>query len=201
MEIINILYIDDNIDFFITDYLETQYINEQVITKYDEISFGINDNYEKLLNDEKVKSANIIVIDSSLFEESNAENMFTGEEFKIIFKHYFPYAEVIIVSQNTENNIEYGIIEKYKVSKEDGPSKDYYDEKLKPLLNDYIRQIVELRNILKKVEKNKTLDKVLINKIENSLDGIVEYKELTPQKIDTLIERFKIIERGLKCQN
>ncbi|MGL5056459.1 MAG: hypothetical protein ACRC6A_03685 [Fusobacteriaceae bacterium] len=201
MQKINILYIDDNLDLETTSYLDDEYINERVTIEYDEITFGKEDNYEKLLNDQRVREANIIVIDSSLFEESTMENMFTGEEFKIIFKHYFPYAEVIIVSQNPENNLEYGIVEKYKARKGTESSKDYYDEKLKPILDDYIKRIVELRNILKKIEKNETLDKVLINKIENSLEGIVEYQQLTSKDIDKLINKFEKLEQAIKCQD
>ncbi|MGL5123137.1 MAG: hypothetical protein ACRC6K_03085 [Fusobacteriaceae bacterium] len=201
MEKINILYIDDCLDMSLVDYLSEEYINKTIIKNYDEISFETDDNYEKLLNNEKVKIANIIIIDSSLFEENNANNMFTGEEFKIIFKNYFPYAEVIIVSQNTENKIDYGIIEKFKHSKEIKKPKEYYDDKLKLLLDEYIKKILELRNILKKMKKNESLSKILIDRIGNSVNGIIEYQDMTSKDIDDLIKSFKEVERILKCQD
>lgn len=200
MNKIRVLYIDDSLDSYITDYLLDEYFNENTELEYDEIEFTLEDNYEKLLNNEKVKKANIIVIDSSLFKEDKAINLFTGEEFKIIFKNYFPYSEVIIVSQNSENNKEYGILEKYKESKATMTPKKHYDLTLKPLLDEYSRRILELRNILKKVEKNESLSKILVDKIGNSLSGIVEYQDLTSKDIKELINQFKSVEKILKCQ-
>lgn len=197
MEIINITYVDDNIDSFITDYLLEEYNFEGIETNYSEISFKEDDDYEKLLNNNDIKIANIIIIDSSLFKEESIHNLFTGEEFKIILKKYFPYIEVIIVSQNNCPDFEYGIIEKFKESKRGNKtSKEYYDEKLKPFLDEAIKNILISRNILKKLNKNNNLNNILKDKIENSMNGIVEYDELTSKDINNLINEFKKMEKN-----
>ena len=201
MNIIRLLYIDDSLDSYITDYLNEEYKKEKVETVYNEIGFTVDNNYEWLLNNEYVKRANIIIIDSSLFKEDNAKNLFTGEEFKIIFKKFFPYSEVIIVSQNIENDKKYGIVEKYKKSKATKTSKEHYDSVLKPLLDDYSKSILELRNILIKIEGNEVLNKILVDKIGNSLSGIIEYSNMTSEDMRDLIEGFQRIEKVLKCQN
>lgn len=192
---LNILYIDDNIDPFIAEYLMEEYKYQNVEIEYGEIHFKDSNNYENLLNDIKVRSANIIVIDSALFQENKITNLFTGEEFKIILKKYFPYIEVIIISQNRDN-AHYGIVEKFKESKKwKKSSKEYYDETLKPLLDNSIKDILALRNILKKLNRNENLNKILKDKIENSMNGIVEYDELNSRDIDKLIEEFKKLEK------
>lgn len=195
---INILYIDDQKDPFITNYLmeEYKYKNFEII--YNEVTFSSDTNYEELLNDEKVKEANIIVIDSSLFKEDSVNNIFTGEEFKIILKKYFPYIEVVIVSQINEKS-KYGIVEKFKASKQvDIDANEYYNKKLKPLLDSSIEDIAILRNILEKLNKNETINQILKEKIENSMNGIIEYNDFTSKDIDDLIEEFKKLEKILK---
>ena len=195
---LNILYIDDNIDPFIAEYLMEEYKYQDVEIEYGEILFNNDNNYETLLNDIKIRLANIIVMDSALFQESKVTNLFTGEEFKIILKKYFPFIEVIIISQNQDIS-HFGIIEKFKESKrEKKGSNEYYNETLKPLLDASIENMKILKNILKKLNKNENLNKILKNKIENSMSGIVEYDELTSKDIDNLIEEFKKLEKRFK---
>lgn len=99
MEIINLVYIDDNPDTTLDKYLDSEYKNPDFIINYSDIIFNPQDGYEILLKNNTVQSANVILIDSKLFENSNANiGKFSGEEFKIVLKKYFPFIEVIIVT-------------------------------------------------------------------------------------------------------
>ena len=100
MEILKILYIDDNPEPSLSKYLD-KYKNSSCDIEYSDIKFNPDEGYESLINNAEVKSANIIFIDSKLFENRTAiAGKFTGEEFKIILKKYFPFIEVIVITQN-----------------------------------------------------------------------------------------------------
>lgn len=53
--------------------------------------FNSEEGYESLINNTEVRTANIIFIDSKLFENRNTNGKFTGEEFKIILKTFTIY--------------------------------------------------------------------------------------------------------------
>ena len=187
MEEIRITYIDDNMDLELQKYFDKKYHNQNYNIIFKSKKFELNIGYEELINDEKVRNANIIIIDSKLFENKNADSgKFTGEEFKLILKKVFPFIEVIIITQNEiEGEIE-------KVPKFN--SKEHYDEHLLPLIDKSIKKIIETRKIFEIMEKNENLEKPLVEKIINSLNGLDEYDELSKTDIDELIKAFKQLE-------
>lgn len=193
MEEIRITYIDDNMDLELQKYLDKEYHNQDynIILNYKKFNSSLG--YEELINDEKVRNANIIIIDSKLFENNNVNSgKFTGEEFKLILKKIFPFIEVIIITQNQID----GEIEKVQKfnSKEQNCSKKHYDEHLLPLIDKAIKKIIETRKIFQIMEKNANWEKPLVEKIINSLNGLNEYDELSKTDIDKLIEAFKKLE-------
>ncbi len=193
MRQINIVYVDDDLDENISRYL-ANHMNECYVTKYDEICFKSNQGYESLLDNELIKEANIIFIDSKLFENNEAsEGKFSGEEFKMILKKLFPFIEVIVITQN-ELSEDYGTLSKYKGGT-DGTPQDYYSHELKKALDSAIININIYRNIAGKLKLNEGIDKVLLEKIISSLDGTSQYDELKASDIDDIIAAFKEIQR------
>ena len=92
MERFNILYIDDSPEAGLERYLDKEYTHEEYETEYADIIFDPNNGYESLIRDPKVQSANVIFIDSRLFENRTVTaGKFSGEEFKIILKKYYPF--------------------------------------------------------------------------------------------------------------
>ena len=79
-------------------------------------------------------------------------------------------------------------------SKEQNCSKKHYDEHLLPLIDKSIKKIIETRKIFEIMEKNTNLEKLLVEKIINSLNGLDEYDELSKTDIDELIKSFKKLE-------
>ena len=91
MENLKIIYIDDYPETSLSKYL-VKYKNSSCNVESLDIKFNPDAGYESLINNSDVKSANIIFIDSKLFENRTAiAGKFTGEEFKIILKKYFPF--------------------------------------------------------------------------------------------------------------
>lgn len=192
---INILYIDDKISTELTKYIYS-YCKESESCSYGgHIKFESTMTYESLISSSEVKKANIIIIDSSLFENRLIKKYkFTGEDFKIIFKKISPYTEVIVISQDTQQ-CDYGIFEKYKsYQNKELTEYQYYENKLGPLLEEKIRSIIAIRNIFLKMKMGNNLNKVLVDKIGNLLDGISEYEELTSDDINKVIKLFQEIE-------
>lgn len=90
MKEIGITYIDDNMDLELQKYFDKEYHNQDYNIIFKCKKFDPNIGYEELINDEKVRNANIIIIDSKLFENNNVNSgKFTGEEFKLILKKFF----------------------------------------------------------------------------------------------------------------
>lgn len=196
MEVMNIVYVDDDLDFNISRYLSENYKHEKFKINYREFQFEIEGGYDNLINTHYISEANIILIDSKLFENDQVKKgKFTGEEFKIILKKIFPFIEVIVITQNDLSE-DYGTISKYRATETINPLK-YYNIQLKENLNKAIRNIEIYRNIAQKLKSNEEIDKLLIEKILNSLDGYVSYDELNSSDIDEIISLFKEMENKI----
>lgn len=194
MEEVKIVYIDDDLDASISRYLASKYDHKLFKKEYNEITFSSSEGYDSLINNSLVKEANIVIIDSKLFENDKVDTgKFTGEEFKMILRKVFPFIEVIVITQN-ELEEDYGTISKYRSGMPETPQA-YYEKKLKQVLDDAIKNILIYRNIADKLKLNEGIDKVLIEKIMNSLDGLAQYDELTTKDIDDIIIAFKELQR------
>ena len=193
-EKINIVYIDDDRDEAISEYLSEVYQNERYNVEYKEVGFEGDKGYESLLDSPEVASANVILIDSKLFENDSIKNKgkFSGEEFRMILRKVFPFIEVLVISQNGENK-DFDIIPKYRSGSEQ-TSKEYYDGVLKDKIEESINHIITFRNISKKLENNSGIEKFLVEKAVNSLNGLNIYEDLSKKDIDDLIAAFQSIE-------
>ena len=195
MDNIQILYIDDLPDTALAKYLDN-YTADNCKIEYSDIAFKSEEGYESLINKKEVRSANIIFIDSRLFENRTANmGKFTGEEFKMILKKYFPYIEVIVVTQN-EISEDFETIAKYD-ARSGMSSEQYYNKVLPILLERSIRNIREYRKIAVLMENNTSWETFLIEKITNSLKGCVTYDELTKKDIDNIIIAFKELQEKI----
>lgn len=196
MSKINIVYVDDDLDSNISRYLVREYLPSEYEKNYDEVRFISEEGYESLINNQLIKESNIILIDSKLFENDRVSTgKFSGEEFKMILKKLFPFIEVIVITQN-ELEEDYGTISKFRGGAEETPL-NYYADKLKKMLDNSVRNVSIYRNIADKLKLNEGIDKALIEKIMNSLDGTSQYEELTTDDIDSIIEAFKELQRDI----
>lgn len=193
-EKISLVYIDDDRDEAISAYLGEDYKNDLYDIEYTEIEFEGDKGYESLLDSPDVASANVILIDSRLFENDRikSKGKFSGEEFRMILRKVFPFIEVLVISQNGENK-DFDIIPKYRSGSSD-TSKQYYERVLKNKIDDSIKKVVTFRNISKKLENNKGIEKFLVEKTVDSLNGINDYDDLSKDDIDKLITAFQSIE-------
>lgn len=203
MEPINILYIDDKLDPYLSQYLD-KYAkkNRLYMINYDEEEYDPQKGYEYLLENEKVKHANIIVIDSYLFDNQNASSgKLTGEEFKLIVKRKLPFIETIVITQNDIDS-KFNAVKKFLSSRdtETDTYSDYYDNYLKNKLEEAISNIVEYRAIEEKLQKNKEVDAVTGERIKNSLQGVNIYDDLSKTDIDTLIQAFQNVQEKINGQ-
>ncbi|MFR4520634.1 MAG: hypothetical protein ACLT40_11835, partial [Fusobacterium sp.] len=107
---IKIMYVDDSIDLAITECLFEFSTNNPDI-EYTEEVFTIEKNYEDLIKIVKEENVNILIIDSKLYTTDSKGKKYTGEEFRIILKLFFPFIETLVVTQNDISGPE--IIKKY----------------------------------------------------------------------------------------
>lgn len=191
---INLVYIDDNPDISLSKYLDNDLHLENSEIAYSEIQFSPIDGYEKLLKDPRVSTANIIIIDSLLFENKEATyGKFSGEEFKVILRKYYPFIEVIVITQN-EPETAAGTLSKYDSSKHGLDSRSYYNAFLPATIKAAAKRIEEYLFMAQKAQSNECLNPLLVEKIENSLAGITTYDELTKADVDRLIEAINNIQ-------
>lgn len=196
MEKFNILYIDDAPESGLERYLDTEYTNSEYETEYSEIIFNPDKGYESLIRNPRVQSANIIFIDSRLFENRTVVyGKFSGEEFKIILKKYYPFIEVIVITQNEADPL-VGTISKYDPNCGKSAS-EYYSEHLPAYIEKAIENILVYRRLAEKLEVNNNWEATLKEKIINSLNGVGTYDELTKADIDKLISAFKDIKEKI----
>ena len=194
MTTLKMLYIDDKPEPALSKYLD-KYHSTACEFDYSDITFNPDDGYESLICNPEVTNSNIIFIDSALFDRNTKTGKFTGEEFKIILKKKFPFIEVIVITQN-EVNAEYETISKYDSNSGKTPE-EYYGEKLPMLLEQSIRNIFEVRKIVSEMEKNASWEKVMIEKIINSVNGQGTFDELSKSDIDNVIGLFRELQEKI----
>lgn len=185
-EDINIIYIDDRPDIMLSEYLKATFKG-----RYKEIVFNSSTEFETLFNIIRHEIRSVILIDSKLFENSNAGNKFTGEEFMMVIKEQLPFIEIIIITQNDDYCEDIGAILKYRLSDIEEPN-HYYATKLFPAIEISIKKIIAYEYISNKMTGNSPVfDAYIIEKIKNSINGISDYNSLNVGDIDRLIEAFK----------
>ena len=191
--LIKLLYIDDNIDFKLEEYLDTRLqesLGNGISLQFSKLVFK---DYESAIRSKEVAESNVILIDSRLFEDATAQNgKFTGEQFKLILKKFHPFIEVIVIT--SKDNIGDLTVKKYSGN---GIAFEYYDQNLKPVIEKAINNIIEFKKIAITLNNSNELDKYLLDKIYNSLNGEDIYDELKKEDIDEAIAVFKQIQEWL----
>jgi len=195
-EQINMVYIDDSPDVTLEEYLDN-YVSDEYEMVFESILYRPEEGYDSLLNDPKVQRANIVFIDSKLFENRTRTNeRVQGEQIKLVMKNIFPYIEVVIVTQN-EMNPDIQMIEKYKRSNTDIQPQQYYSNIIPSYINDAIIRIKENRIIGQQFSENENWDKLLKDRILAALKGSNKYEGLNKADIDELVNAFKRIQEKL----
>lgn len=196
MKNISFLYIDDVPEPALARYLDKGYKNGKYNIEYSDIIFHPKDGYESLLKDPKVRAANIIFVDSRLFENQNAMNgKFTGEEFKLVLKKFYPYIEVLVITQNTIDG-DISMIAKYNPSCGKNAA-EYYSSSLPIYINNAIASIEQYWLLSEKLSNNENWDAMLKSKVLATLNGNDQYDELTKADVDNLIQAFKDIQGAI----
>lgn len=196
MESIKLVYIDDTPDPVFSRFLDNLrpiHKYPEYSINYEEIIFPPQEDYEYLLNHEYVKSANIIIIDSWLFENRTAtSNKFTGEEFKFVLQKLYPYIEVLVISQKQDED---GIHKLSKYSKRYGSDPlAYYNSTARGYIEVAIINVIQNRKLAKKLTENSTWEVLLKERVLGTLAGVQPYDELKKEDIDKLIAAFKEIQ-------
>jgi len=202
MEKFNIVYIDDQIDNGLSKYLDEKSYATNIMDaefQYEEVTYNPAVGYLELLQNWKVKEANIIFIDSKLFSDTDAVGIqkISGEEFKVILRKFFPYIEVIVITQNGADE-ELGTISKYRAAVNDGKSdQQYYDENISKCIEAAVKSVRQFRKLAEKLEVNPSWEKNMKEKVQAALDGLSQYDSLTVEDITSLIAIFKEIQEKI----
>ena len=197
MERIKIVYIDDKPDIDLDEFFDNFCMDGDYEFFYELIEFNPSDGYEALLNNLEIQTANIIFIDSWLFENRTATSgKFNGEEFKMVLQKFFPYIYVIVITQN-EKDQEIDMIEKYDLGNRSKTAQEYYSEEIPKHIKEGINYIKQLRTIATKIAHNESWEKLLKERVLDTLSGKNSYDSLTKKDIDELVNNFKIIQERI----
>ena len=146
------------------------------------------------MQDFKVQSANIIFVDSRLFENKTAvSGKFTGEEFKLVLQKFYPFIEVIVITQNGKDP-DIDMIEKFKYESGSQSARQYYSNEIPKCINNAIKRIKQYRILASRINQNDSWEKLLKEKVLGTLEGTNKYDSLTKSDIDELINAFKLIQ-------
>lgn len=204
LETINIVYIDDDIDHPLSKFLDKVLPQDLKRTeknypslRYSEIKYEPFMGYEVLLRDKKLEAANVAIIDSKLFQTTTADaGMLTGEELRLVLRKYYPFIEVIVITQNQERvGDDLEIISKYDHGNNRSMTPEaYYSQHLTPVIESKIGTVMALRKINETLKGSKMVDAVMMDKIQSSIDGLTEFDEFSKGDIDNLVNMFEEIK-------
>lgn len=198
MEVYSLVYVDDNPEIALARYLDRAFHDDNYKIIFSEIIFKPDEGYKSLLTNPLIQGANIIIIDSWLFENRTAKGAkFTGEEFKLILRKFFPFIEVIVITQNGIEPPEALKIAKYDKSLGSSAS-EYYATELPEVINRAVVNIRQYRFLADLVKKNDSWTAILKEKVLSTLNGTSAYDELTKLDIDNLISAFKEFKKGVE---
>lgn len=189
----SLVYIDDNPDTALSKYFDQEFGSDEYEIDYSEVRFSPDEGYKSLLSNPIIQQANIIFIDSLLFENRTANGQkFTGEEFKFILRKFYPFIEVVVI---TQNKVEDGVVCIPKYDRSFGDSSyEYYCKTLPKVINNAVANIRQYRVLATSVEKNDSWEEIIKEKALLTLRGIPTYDDLTISDIDRLISAFKEME-------
>jgi hypothetical protein len=185
----SVVYLDDEIDVYLSKYLCERFQKD-----YSEVIFRNGATaYQDLVDNPVIRNANILIVDSKLFENRTVKYKITGEELKMAFRKVFPFMEIIVITQNDYAEA-YDDMVKYRPNKKENYSQ-YYDLHLKPAISTAERVIEISRKVIDEINGDSAIDSVLIEKLRNEIDGIYEYKEMGKEDVDELIAAFKEMKK------
>lgn len=195
MELINMLYVDDKIDLYVSKYLNS-YSSDMVKYKYSELKFENKYSYEDLLKNDEIQKADILFLDSMLFENGNVQdNKISGEELGLIIKKIFSFKEIIVITQY-QDKMEYSALKKYNSNTYHCGVESFFRDNWNKEIVNATQNIILNRNILKNISSKKYVEKFLFEKMENSIMGISNYDNLTKMDIDNLIKSFEEMKKN-----
>ena len=190
MELITMLYVDDKIDLYVSKYLNS-YSNDNVEYEYSELKFENKHSYEDLLENNEIQKADILFLDSMIFENGNVQdNKISGEELGLIIKKIFPFKEIIVITQY-QDKMGYSTLKKYNSNTYTCDAESFFRDNWGTEISDATEKIILNRNILKNISSKKYIEKYLFEKMENSINGVLDYDNLTKADIDNLINVFE----------
>ena len=184
------LYVDDKIDLYVSRYLNS-YSNDKAEYKYSELKFENKYSYEDLLENNEIQKADILFLDSMLFENGNVQdNKISGEELGLIIKKIFPFKEIIVITQY-QDKMEYSTLKKYNSNTYNCDEDSFFQDNWNKEIVNATKNIILNRNILKNISSKRYVEKYLFEKMENSINGLSNYDNLTKADIDSLIKAFE----------
>lgn len=201
MEKFNIVYIDDQIDSALSKYFDRKSYEPLIADaefQYEELKYNPSDGYLKLIKEDVVQAANIIFVDSKLFsDDETVDQKISGEEFKVIFRKFYPYIEVIVITQNGSNE-ELGTISKFSASANPGmDAQEYYASCIPKYITEAVSEIRQFRRLAELLEESPSWEKAMKEKVRAALDGISQYDSLTANDITNLISIFREIQEKI----
>lgn len=199
---INVAYIDDVPDGLLSAYLgrhleeDLRSFEKDVDLTYEEIIFTPSMGYEGLLSNAKLQTAHVAIIDSKLFDLSNADGgMLTGEMLRIILRKCLPYLETIVITSQEDNAfLKMSTLRKYnRAVDRNVKAEEYYRNLLSAPLRTAVTSI-KMTRLIGGSLNGSIIDEVLYEKVRNSIDGVEIFSELTGEQIDKAIEGFESVK-------
>lgn len=192
----SLIYIDDQVDTSISDALDE--ISNELGIKNSEYTFKSTDTYKTVFENADCQCSDLILIDSALYTNKNANSKIKGEDIKVIFKMYYPLKEIIVITQNEPKDIGIKVIKKFDVLSQSGTRnpRDYYIEKLKPLIKESLEEWQGYKEIVSNMEHNKIIDdEDVLSTLSNALRDNAKYKRLSGTDVDRLVAEFQTIAK------
>ena len=190
METIKIVYVADKLDPYVSKYLSSLSLDEYLYQKK-EIKFSTRDSYKSMLSNQEIRMADILFLDSMLFENNAVDgNKLSGEELGFIIKKMFPFKEILVITQFQEKS-EFSSLKKYN-SKTFGTCPDnFFKQYWEETILKASHNIVQNRKILERLSSENYVDKILLEKLESTMSGQIDYENLTKEDINKLIQAFE----------
>ena len=147
--------------------------------------------YEDLLENNEIQKADILFLDSMLFENGNVQdNKISGEVLGLIIKKIFPFKEILVITKY-QDKMEYSTLKKYNSNTYDCDGDSFFQNNWNEEIVNATKNIILNRNILKNISSKRYVEKYLFEKMENSINGLSNYDNLTKADIDSLIKAFE----------
>lgn len=113
-----------------------------------------------------------------------------------LLQKFYPFIEVVVITQNGKDP-DIDMLGKFKYETANKNAQQYYAIEIPKSIDNAMKRIKQYRVLVSRIDQNDSWEKLLKEKVLETLNGSNKYDSLSKNDIDELVNAFKLIQEKL----